>query len=744
MNPMELQEIAEIFAAALELPAEQRADFLDARCGDNAVLRGELASLLDSYEEDFLEKDVSFRAWELMRGRLMPGDRIGDHYEIVELVGAGGMGEVYLATDLTLERKVALKVLPEYFSRDKRRLKDFENEARTASKLNHANILTVYGFINEGDTNFIVTEFIEGETLRQKLSTTPLDLPTTLRVTGEIASALEAAHDRDIVHRDIKPENIMINDHGQVKILDFGIAKLIDRESSGIETNAPIPGQEGSSGFGTPDYMSPEQLRREAIDHRTDLWSLGVCLYEMLAGKRPFSDNNPIMTIAAILKADPAPLGQEVSTELKDILKTALQKDPNERYQTSGEFQSALGKLFDPRVREAEKLNSKNPHRSNGDMDTLADWMWNAGRKISLAFLVCVLVCLIASGLVAYWSYSSRTGLSQQELADAASKLGLQKKDATEAEIIEHAREIRARSIPSMGSVFHLILIGLAAAHLFRHAGRGRFPPIGNDLENGHLRSDITFSTGYRNKRDWERARRIAERALRSYREAFWGLFVAWFMLYVCMVFLANSQYPLKTPLFTLFNNFNTLCIWFCFRILNEPITTADKGQKSSGITVTEGFRGQIGLLLLVIGIVGCWFAVEADLAYELKGQADVIHKVSKLMSGTFGGVAMGLFIGCFQSKFLKSPNWLIIVLYFYTVIQALFFFFGDSALDSPKWAEVIIFAALLLKTLLILYMFWLFESGRLLFYLVRVRRASTQVDREWQAFREVFEQAKG
>lgn len=732
MNPMELQEMAEIFAAALELPVEQRPGFLVARCGDDASLRGELTSLLDSYEKDFLEKDVSFRAWELLRGRLLPGDRIRDHYEIVELVGAGGMGEVYLATDLILERKVALKVLPEYFSKDERRLKDFENEARTASKLDHPNILTVHGFINEGDTNFIVTEFIEGETLRQKLSTTPLDLPTTLRVTGEIASALEAAHERDIVHRDIKPENIMINDHGQVKILDFGIAKLIDRESSGIETNAPVPGQWESSGFGTPDYMSPEQIRREAIDHRTDLWSLGVCLYEMAAGKRPFSDNNPIVTIAAILKADPAPLGQQFSTELKDILKTALQKDPNKRYQSSGDFQSAL-----------ERLNSKNLSRSNGDMDTLAAWMGNAGRKISLAFLVCVLACLIASGLVVYWSYSSRTELSQQELADAATELGLQKQGATEAETRAHAREIRARSIPSMGSLFHLILIGLAAAHLFRHSARKRFPSIGNDLENGHLRSDITFSTGYRNKKDWERARRIAERALLSYREAFWGLLVAWFMLYGCMLFLAHSQYQLSAPLFTFFNNVNTFCIWFCFRILNEPITTADKAQKSSAITVTEGFRGQIGLLLLVIGMVACWFAVEADLAYEFKKHADLIHRISKLMSGTFGGVAMGLFIGCFQSKFLKSPNWLIIVLYFYTVIQALFFFFGDSALDSAKWAAVVIFAALLLKTLLILYMFWLFESGRLLFYLVRVRRASTQVDREWQAFREVFEQRR-
>jgi hypothetical protein len=226
-----------------------------------------------------------------------------------------------------------------------------------------------------------------------------------------------------------------------------------------------------------------------------------------------------------------------------------------------------------------------------------------------------------------------------------------------------------------------------------------------------------------------------------NYREAFWWLLGAWVLLYFFLLLRTFLSGNLIISAFTQFNNLNTLCIWLCFSILNEPISE-NNTQNRKGIIITEGSQGRIGWLLRAIGIMVCWFALEAGLAYllkEHKEQEELIHTISKLVSGTFGGLAMALFIGRFQSKFLKSSSRLIVVLYLYTVIQTLFIFFGDDSVRAEIWAACVIFAALVLKALLILYMFWLFQSGRLLFYLVRVRRAATQVDIEWQDFREVL-----
>lgn len=745
MSQIDRQKVEDIFNAALELPADRCAGFLHEACGDDAELREEIESLLASHKEDFLEENVSEKVLELICGSLPTGKIIKDRYKIIEMIAAGGMGEVYLAEDAKMKRKVALKVLPEKFSQDKRRLKNFEREARAVSQLNHQNILTIHNFIDEDGASFIITEFIEGETLRKKLQSKHLDVPTTLRITLDIASALEAAHKKGIVHRDIKPENIIINDDGHVKILDFGIAKLTEPESPDIEPDLPISSHtETASGFGTANYMSPEQVRRQDIDARSDIWSLGVCLYEMLTGNKAFSGKKRIDIYAAILKDEPDMPGPNIPTGLKDIVKKALHKNRDNRYQTIGEFRSDLEDL---KLQPDKEL----PDSNNG-MNTFKEWRKNSGQKIWQTFLYCIFFCFISSlGSTLYNSNLFNTVASQDEKIQAEERIkrGNEKRqeDPVTVEVQEMRRTKAARKVQAVASLFHLILIGIAFLYFYKNPGPEGFGPIENDIENGRLKQNITSSTGYKKIDDWKQARKIATRALINYREAFRWLLWAWVLLYFSLFLRylldtnASTDTNVITLVFTLFNNLNTLCIWLCFRILNEPISE-NNTPNSKGIIITEGSQGQIGWLLRPLVLMICWFAAEFGV-YSFIRDAEFFHTLSKLVSGTLGGLVMALFIGRFQSKFLKSSKGLIAVLYLYTVIQILFIFFGDESARAEIWAAIVIFTALVLKTLLILYIFWLFQSGRLLFYLVRVRRASTQVDIEWQDFREVLQQER-
>src|SRR5256714_1743309 len=237
------------------------------------------------------------------------------------------MGEVYLAQDTRLDRKVALKILPAGVAAHPDRMKRFVQEAKTASALNHPNIITIYEIEQIDSVNFIATEFIDGETLRQRLKNGPLKLGEVLDVAAQIASALSAAHEADIVHRDIKPENIMLRRDGIVKVLDFGLAKLsepvgVAGGSKKTDADAPTRVQirtEPGMVFGTANYMSPEQARGKGIDARTDIWSLGVVLYEIVAAQKPFTGETTSDVIAAILKTNPAPL-KEVAPEMPDEL----------------------------------------------------------------------------------------------------------------------------------------------------------------------------------------------------------------------------------------------------------------------------------------------------------------------------------------------------------------------------------------------------------------------------------------
>jgi serine/threonine protein kinase len=281
---------------------------------------------------------------------LIVGTKLGS-YEILSPLGAGGMGEIYLAEDTKLDRKVALKLLPAQFTQDEDRVRRFVQEAKAASALNHPNIITIHEIGQHTDTHFIVTELIDGQTLRHEMAAERLSLQAALEVAVQVASALVAAREAGITHRDIKPENVMLRRDGVVKVLDFGLAKLTGKTTPAVDSEAATLAKvttDPGAVMGTPQYMSPEQARGQKVDARTDLFSLGVLLYEMIAGRPPFDGVNALDVISAILQKEPQPLksdATELPSESQRIVGKALRKDRDERYQTARDLHNDLKEL---------------------------------------------------------------------------------------------------------------------------------------------------------------------------------------------------------------------------------------------------------------------------------------------------------------------------------------------------------------------------------------------------------------
>jgi len=261
---------------------------------------------------------------------LNPGTKLGP-YEILAPLGAGGMGEVFLAKDTTLDRQVALKFLPENLQQDETAKKRFLREAKSAAALDHPFICKIYEIGEAEGPSFIAMEYVRGQTLEQKLAKGPLPLDETIRIASEIAEALEAAHKEGIVHRDLKPSNVMLTDGGHAKVMDFGLAKRVapsEEVDSQFETASQLT-DKGST-LGTLAYMSPEQLRGESVDARSDIFSFGLVLYQMLAGAHPFSKATPMDTTAAILNQEPGPISRyrkDVPEHLVIIVEKMLAKD---------------------------------------------------------------------------------------------------------------------------------------------------------------------------------------------------------------------------------------------------------------------------------------------------------------------------------------------------------------------------------------------------------------------------------
>jgi Tol biopolymer transport system component/serine/threonine protein kinase len=344
MTPERYQQVGKLFDEALEHAPEERAAFLKQATGDDAELRVEIEKLLAHQvaSAEFLSRpalDVAAALLAQNQTHAAVGQQIS-HYRILALLGAGGMGEVYLAIDMRLQRKVALKVLPRTIAGEADRLRRFEQEAFAASALNHPNILTIFEFGTEGETQFIVSELVQGETLRTRLQRDRLALSETLDLTMQIASALHTAHEAGITHRDIKPENLMLRPDGIIKVLDFGLVKLTEPLLSPADTKAPTPTKVSTKAgtvLGTTRYMSPEQARGLEVDARTDIFSLGVVIYELVAGRAPFEGPSANDEIAAILTQVAPPLSNylpAVPAELERIIGKALEKDREERYQS--------------------------------------------------------------------------------------------------------------------------------------------------------------------------------------------------------------------------------------------------------------------------------------------------------------------------------------------------------------------------------------------------------------------------
>jgi eukaryotic-like serine/threonine-protein kinase len=342
MTPERWQQIQDVLEAALHLEPEERPTFLDSACAADPSLRQEVETLLASNDD----LSSTFLQSPLPRTALASGTKLGD-YEVKSLLGSGGMGEVYRARDLRLGRDVAIKVLPALFSADKDRLRRFEQEARATAALNDPNILAVFQMGTFDGAPYLVSELLQGETLRAQLNRGKFAVRKGVEYAIQIANGLAAAHEKGIVHRDLKPENLFVTKDGRIKILDFGLAKLTQRISQSEPKDSET---EPGMVMGTVGYMSPEQVRGQSTDHCTDLFSFGAILYEMFSGKRAFAKKTSAETLYSILNEDPLPISQIASgipAALQRVVQRCLEKNPEQRFQSASDLAFALDALSD-------------------------------------------------------------------------------------------------------------------------------------------------------------------------------------------------------------------------------------------------------------------------------------------------------------------------------------------------------------------------------------------------------------
>lgn len=349
MTPERWQRVKDLFEAAVWRSPPARSEFLTNACSDDEVVRREVESLLRAHDLDpgFMSTPVGTLLLD-ETALLSVGQRFGN-YEQLAPIGNGGMGQVYSAIDSRLWRKIALKFLPSSLMHDTERVRRFEQEARAASALNHPNIVTIHEIGEVDSVQFIATEFVDGETLREHTRSRRISNEEVLNIGIQIGSALQAAHEAGIVHRDIKPENIMLRRDGIVKVLDFGLAKLAPQDL-GVHphpSTKPVFHTNPGVVMGTVSYMSPEQARAADVDARTDIWSLGVVLYEMVSGRTPFVGETSSHIIVSIIEHEPEPLSikSEIPDELQRIVSKCLVKNRKQRYQSIGDLLADLKRL---------------------------------------------------------------------------------------------------------------------------------------------------------------------------------------------------------------------------------------------------------------------------------------------------------------------------------------------------------------------------------------------------------------
>ncbi len=428
MNPEQWQQVKAIFDAALKREPSELSAFLDKVCGDDEFLRREVETLLASSEHtgSFMERAAVSEIAEVIVGEdknLQISENL-NHYRILSHLGAGGMGEVYLAEDTKLNRFVALKLLPTFLSSDQNANRRLLREARTAATLDHPHICQIHEIAEADGRFFIVMQFCEGETLAEKLERETLNLREMLDLAIQIADALTIAHAHHVIHRDIKPANIIVNNQGQAKILDFGLAKII-AEKVNVESEAETAQFLSAADmiFGTAPYMSPEQVRGKSLDARTDVFSFGVVLYEMLSGKQPFKRENHAETIAAVLNYEPpiAKTMHDAPPELQRIVQKSLAKDKEERYQTARDlwidlqtlkqeldFQDKLERATEPpsetkiQIFDVAETTDESQNRTSAEMKA------NGGKNRRPVFIFGLIIMLFAAVGFGYWYFANR------------------------------------------------------------------------------------------------------------------------------------------------------------------------------------------------------------------------------------------------------------------------------------------------------------------------------------------------
>jgi serine/threonine protein kinase/Tol biopolymer transport system component len=408
MTPELWRKVKDLFHEALEQPAAERDAFLAAACVKDQELRARVERMLvaDARDSVAVDKGASSVARLLIPDESESfSGRLFAHYRLEREIGAGGMGRVYLARDTRLNRPVALKLLPQAFSENPERVRRFQQEARAVSALNHPNIITIHEIGETDGLRYIVTELVEGETLAEYIARGQHDLTRVIKIIIQVAEALTAAHGAGIVHRDIKPENIMLRSDGYVKVLDFGIAKLSPKQSLGMEDGVyPASREVTSPGLvlGTVKYMSPEQARGREVDARTDIFSLGIVLYEAIAGQYPFPAGTRIDNLIAVAGFEPRPLvdhAPETPLAVQQIVERALRKDRDERYQTVAELRHDLEQLVH-HSQSGPRLIGMGP-TTTSSAEYLIGRIKRHKMRAVIAALLCVLL-LTASGFAVF------------------------------------------------------------------------------------------------------------------------------------------------------------------------------------------------------------------------------------------------------------------------------------------------------------------------------------------------------
>jgi serine/threonine protein kinase len=431
----DLKKIQELFHGALRLEPVARSAFLVEACGSDSELLAEVQSLISAHEREgsFIDSPAGQPVAEMLASvasKSLIGQTVGS-FRILSQLGRGGMGEVYLAQDSKLGRKVALKLLPEELTRREDLVRRFALEAKAASALNHPNIVTVYEIGQTGSSHYIATEYISGETLRQHFRRGRMSLREVLDIVIQVAGALAAAHAEGIVHRDIKPENIMLRPDGYVKTLDFGLAKLTALKSSGSSAAgadleaATLVKMDTEPGMmiGTPHYLSPEQARGLDVDGRADIFSLGVMTYEMLAGRRPFGGDTRLDALISTLEKEPLPLASSapgLPAELQRIVSKALRKDRDERYQTAKDmwidlknvreelaFEAKLGRSIPPELSAAGAATPQHSIVTDGTQATSTSSLKKP--RMARAIIGALIVVVIGIAGVKMWLSSAPT-----------------------------------------------------------------------------------------------------------------------------------------------------------------------------------------------------------------------------------------------------------------------------------------------------------------------------------------------